>query len=619
MKRSLFFILFLAASYAWAHESAEAPAAVSLSNVPTVHLTAEGSASGPWTNLLFNNDEGSFQFAIVSDRTGGHRAGIFESALSKLNLLQPEFVMSVGDLIEGYTSDRAEIEAEWDEFDSFVQKLQMPFFYLAGNHDMSNPVMADIWKERLGQSYYAFRYQEVLFVVLNSNDGGLHQLQEPQVQWLKQQLAENSDVRWTLVFLHAPLWSRQDKSLWPEVEALLEDRPFTVFAGHNHNYVMDNANGRNYYTLATTGGASGMRGNRFGEFDHVVWVTMRPQGPVIANLMLDGIWPDDISTRNIDNFQQRVLTGAFRCPPILFRKLFIQGETSLRLTNDSDYPCTVHLNLKQIGPVILDTPLPESVEINPNDVVILPLRLHAGADIRETMPVSELSWTMETEIDGQTVSFDGSESVVVARETPLPEAGAPFLDGSLEEWKSFDYRISDAAQIFYGAESWKRQQDASCRWHLTEFDGALYMAIDVTDDELVNDSEQPSWTQDNIQVVIDPRPLALRSKNPAEFSYEYPEGVLDYTFMPHADGSKTVVYDDSGTQSVLIPNDHGYTLEIRVPESLLDSRAQGTWDGVRVNIVLTDKDTDQRNVTSISWQTPWMLDSSTPGTGCFYR
>ena len=56
----------------------------------------------PWNHLELNNDPDHFQFAIVSDRAGGHRPGVFMDAVNKLNLLQPEFVMSVGDLIEGY-------------------------------------------------------------------------------------------------------------------------------------------------------------------------------------------------------------------------------------------------------------------------------------------------------------------------------------------------------------------------------------------------------------------------------------------------------------------------------------------------------------------------------------
>ncbi|TFG92422.1 MAG: metallophosphoesterase, partial [Myxococcales bacterium] len=46
---------------------------------------------------------------MVTDRTGGPRDGIFESAMPRINLVRPEFVVSVGDLIEGYTDDPAVI------------------------------------------------------------------------------------------------------------------------------------------------------------------------------------------------------------------------------------------------------------------------------------------------------------------------------------------------------------------------------------------------------------------------------------------------------------------------------------------------------------------------------
>src|SRR3954447_24555687 len=81
----------------------------------------------PWTHLRLNNDPADFQFALVSDRTGGHRPQVFARAVEQLNLLQPEFVLSVGDLIEGYSEDRAKVEGEWREFQGYVNKLQMPF------------------------------------------------------------------------------------------------------------------------------------------------------------------------------------------------------------------------------------------------------------------------------------------------------------------------------------------------------------------------------------------------------------------------------------------------------------------------------------------------------------
>jgi len=97
----------------------------------------------PWTHLEWNDDPANFQFAIVADRTGGHRKGVFEDAVGKLNLLQPEFVMSVGDLIEGYTEDVPLIRDQWEEFQGFVDALEMSFFYVPGNHDITNLVQVE--------------------------------------------------------------------------------------------------------------------------------------------------------------------------------------------------------------------------------------------------------------------------------------------------------------------------------------------------------------------------------------------------------------------------------------------------------------------------------------------
>src|SRR5262249_8593837 len=97
---------------------------------PSYDLQVDVQERNPWTNLRLNNDFETFHFAIVSDRTGGHRARVFSMAVDQLNLLQPSFVLSVGDLIEGYTKDRGKMAAEWKEFQTYLAKLQMPFFYV---------------------------------------------------------------------------------------------------------------------------------------------------------------------------------------------------------------------------------------------------------------------------------------------------------------------------------------------------------------------------------------------------------------------------------------------------------------------------------------------------------
>jgi hypothetical protein len=285
-------------------------------------LQIEQGDKNPFSHLRLNNDPAEFQFAIISDRTGGHRPKIFSRAVEQLNLMQPEFVVSVGDLIEGYgeEKDRGRVEEEWREFQSYVNKLQMPFFYVPGNHDMSNPFMARMWQEKFGRAYYHFVYRNVLFLLLNADEHPDNKkkgtfISPAQIEHFRKVLAENKNVHWTIVAIHKPLWAYGDaeSSNWPEFEKLLLDRPYTVFAGHVHRYQKFVRHGRNYYQLATTGGGSKVRGPRYGEFDHFVWVTMKKDGPILANIMLSGVLREDLSLP--DSEEKGVARKRLACQP----------------------------------------------------------------------------------------------------------------------------------------------------------------------------------------------------------------------------------------------------------------------------------------------------------------
>src|SRR5581483_8703821 len=115
---------------------------------PAGDLQIEVNDRNPWTHLRLNNTPDVFRFLVLSDRTGGHRPGIFSRAIEQVNLLQPEFVLCVGDLIEGGTTRPDRLTGEWKEFQGFVAKLQMPFFYLPGNHDLSNGFQDGAWQEK---------------------------------------------------------------------------------------------------------------------------------------------------------------------------------------------------------------------------------------------------------------------------------------------------------------------------------------------------------------------------------------------------------------------------------------------------------------------------------------
>lgn len=262
-------------------------------------IQAQVEHRNPWTSLNLDDAPDDFHFAVVSDRTGGERKGIFAKAVAQLNLLQPKFVVSVGDLIQGYTENQQELAAQWEDLDRQVRKLRMPFFYVAGNHDLGNLVQDKHWRERFGRRFYSVTYRNALFLMLNTEDPpqGGGNLSREQLSWTRTVLSSSQNVCWTFIFLHRPLWDQDNRQEngWSEVEQLLAGRRFTVFAGHEHRYQRFIRNGMHYYQLATTGGGSNLRGPKHGEFDHFVWVTMKKDGPMVANVLLDGILPDTLA------------------------------------------------------------------------------------------------------------------------------------------------------------------------------------------------------------------------------------------------------------------------------------------------------------------------------------
>ena len=266
----------------------------------------------PWTHLNFADETVEFQFAIVSDRAANPREGVFKAALKKLEYLRPRFVMSVGDFVHGYgegfkpLTDEGIVREKRQEVDPALAELSVPFFRVAGNHDYNSDATAKVWHDLYGPVYYSFEHKGVLFLCLNSQDGGDYKagIGDEQIAWIKQTLADNADARWVCLFFHQPLWLEDENRLkknpdakltgLDQVEELLASRKYTVFAGHHHRYgKWINPDGNKYFRLATTGGQSALAGPEAGTFDHIMWVTMTKDGPVIANLLLEGILDED--------------------------------------------------------------------------------------------------------------------------------------------------------------------------------------------------------------------------------------------------------------------------------------------------------------------------------------
>lgn len=282
------------------------------------------SSPRPWSHERFDAAPDKFTFAIHSDLTGGERPDIFATAMAQLALLRPEFLISIGDLIEG-GGTRKELIAEWDSYDARIQSLNAPVFYAGGNHDLSSALEREVWAERYGPFYYHFRYKDVLFLVLDSEDVAPDRrdtiaaaraeaveifktegpeafaatpygqsperesgaISKAQADYFTKAIADNPDVRHSFVFVHKPVWLRKDGTPFQRIEQALAGHAYTVFNGHVQAYSHRVRHAQDYIQLATTGGKQ-FPDLGFSE-DHITLVTVSGKDVAIANLMLAGI------------------------------------------------------------------------------------------------------------------------------------------------------------------------------------------------------------------------------------------------------------------------------------------------------------------------------------------
>ena len=578
----------------------------------------------PFTSLELNNDPGNFQFAIVTDRTGGHRPGVFADGIKKINLLQPEFVMSVGDLIEGYTTDIPTLDAQWKEFNGFIEQLEMPFFYVPGNHDITNKVMKDKWKELYGKTYYSFVYQNVLFLCLNSEDNyrgaGKGTIDDAQYEWIAQILAENKEVKWTLVFMHQPLWDQQaETKRWPDVEKLLATRKHTVYAGHRHSFVQYERNKGKYYILATTGGGSRLRGPELGEFDHVAWITMTDRGPIMANLQLEGIWPEDVVTEKMKSFfYPMVNENPVRIKPLLMDKsAFREGALDINITNDSNVPMKAQLEFKynlQLFPSVARA----TYEIEPNSIENVSLNLNTPKPV--TLEALE-ALVLEAKVSYHptnlpTVRADYQMKIKPERTHLLAQTPEKVrIDGVLDEWKVL--RNSTAGSKFIRTDPFSHSgdQDGSFRFEVRYDAEYLYVAAAIQDDDIYLNKDNFPLSQDAFHVSLDAGLTGADSPD---------NGMLHITTSPGANGTKNErlfrkAQLPEGTKVVTATTNNGYTTEMAIPMRFIREIQGKHWQTIRINCWQTDYDKGGVHKSSIFWQPDWRGAANHVGSGTFKK
>ncbi len=345
--------------------------------------------------LPLPEENDAFVFAVFGDRTGGPPEGvqILDQAVEDVNLFEPDLVMTVGDMIQGYNTTDSWIP-EMRQYKNSMGKLLCPWFPVAGNHDVywrgpDKPTgeHEKNYEMHFGPLWYAFEHKNSWFIVLYSDEGdpsdGYKSISDPraqrmspeQLEWLKSTLQKASGAQHVFLFLHHPRWiGGRYGDDWNKVHDLLKSagNVRAVFAGHIHRMRYDGPkDGIEYVTLATVGGGQSGISADGGFLHHFHLVTVREQQIAMACLPVGEV--KDV--RKIKGEISDEISHLVRTPPSFQTRPTIdpngnaQSPTVIELFNPVSRPVEFELSVDSKDGLWTGTPDHVHQIVHPGDRV----------------------------------------------------------------------------------------------------------------------------------------------------------------------------------------------------------------------------------------------------------
>ena len=146
----------------------------------------------------------------------------FSQAISTVNELKPDFVITGGDLImDALGVSYGQADSLYNLYQETVKELHMPVYNTMGNHeiygiypssgaDPDNPEYGEkMFEKRLGKSYYSFEYKGWKFMILNSvEDTGKGRyvgfIDDNQMRWIIEELQKTDPAIPIVLSTHIP-------------------------------------------------------------------------------------------------------------------------------------------------------------------------------------------------------------------------------------------------------------------------------------------------------------------------------------------------------------------------------------------------------------------------------
>jgi hypothetical protein len=256
------------------------------------------------------------RFAILGDRCGGHQPGVYEEIVAEIERLRPDFVVTVGDQVEGYSEDSLAIAGMWQEYHAIVSPLTMPLYLTPGNHDILSDIGERFFRREAGAPYRSFDVGDLHFVVLDTGRWERSaDLPKAQIDWLTQDLESHRAARHTFVFFHKPFWfdTLVDGLRDPLHDIFVRYGVDAVFCGHDHFYFSGLYDGIRYTAVGSSGGAADPSLN--GTLYQFTWVTVDADGIHIAPIAKDAVYDWETVTASEARLATTIQARGLDCTP----------------------------------------------------------------------------------------------------------------------------------------------------------------------------------------------------------------------------------------------------------------------------------------------------------------
>ena len=211
-------------------------------------------------------DKESFSFAFMTDihlQQEDNATEGFEKAIADVNAMQPDFVITGGDLIMdalGVSYERA--DSLYNMYIDQVQNIQMPVYNTMGNHEVfgvykKSGVQEDhpeyghkMFEKRIGETYYSFDHKGWHFMILNSvfvtdSNEYIGMIDEAQLEWIKTDLLNVESKTPIIISTHIPFITVFTQILYgeyaPDYHGLVVENAREVldlFSGYNLKLVL---------------------------------------------------------------------------------------------------------------------------------------------------------------------------------------------------------------------------------------------------------------------------------------------------------------------------------------------------------------------------------------------